>query len=312
MLSTNVRYAKTGDSLKVLNERLYNMLNKNLRNKTYLVTGGCGFIGSHMTDRLLSLGHTVIVIDNILSGKIENLNKRAVFIRGDITNYDDIDKILKEHVIDGIFHFAAIARTPWCIEDPILAYKTNVMGTLHILEAARKYNIKRVVLSSSNVVYAFMTPYRTSKEAVEDLGSAYHAMYNMSVISLRYSNVYGPRQSEEGPSPNVFAALRKSKKDNGFLTITGDGTQSRNYTHVSDIVTGNILAMNNTYCGIVDLCTGISIPLNDAAKYFDCEIKYVEERAGDIKHIVQSPEEAFNILGWSAKVSLESGIKDVL
>ena len=312
MISVSYKYSKTGVALSALNLRLYNMLNNNFRGKTYLVTGGCGFIGSHMTDKLISMGHNVIIIDNMLSGNIDNLNPKATLIKGDICNFDDVNNMLKDNRVDGIFHFAALARTPWCIDDPILAYKTNVIGTLYILEAARQNNIQRVVLSTSNVVYAFMTPYRTSKEAVEDLGNTYHAMYNMSVISLRYSNVYGSRQSEQGPSPNVFAALRKSKKDNGFLTITGDGTQSRNYTHVSDIVNGNLLAMNNTYCGVIDLCTGISIPLNEAAAYFECPIKYIDERPGDIKHIIQSPEKAFSILGWNAKVSLDVGIKDVL
>jgi UDP-glucose 4-epimerase len=137
-------------------------------------------------------------------------------------------------------------------------------------------------------------------------------MYNMSVIALRYSNVYGKRQSETGPSPNVFAALRKSKKESGKLVITGDGTQTRNYTHVSDIVCGNLLSMFNDYCGVIDLCTGKSIPLNYAAKFFDCPIEYIDERPGDVKHIIQSPDEAYNILGWKALTELEDGIIDVL
>ena len=186
------------------------------------------------------------------------------------------------------------------------------MGTLNVLEVARIKQVKRVVLSSSNVVYAFMTPYRASKEALEGLATTYNKMYNMSVVALRYSNVYGKRQSETGPSPNVFAALRKSKKELGKLILTGDGTQTRNYTHVSDIVAGNLLAMFNDYCGTIDLCTGISVPLNEAAKYFNCPIEYVDERPGDIKHIIQSPDDAFRILEWRAFTSLENGIQDVL
>jgi nucleoside-diphosphate-sugar epimerase len=134
----------------------------------------------------------------------------------------------------------------------------------------------------------------------------------MSVIALRYSNVYGKRQSETGPSPNVFAALRKSKKDLGKLIITGDGTQTRNYTHVSDIVNGNLLAMFNDYSGVIDLCTGKSIPLNYAANFFECPIEYTDERPGDVKHIIQSPDEAYRILGWKALTELEDGIVDVL
>jgi len=313
MLSINSNKSTTGLLLKDINLPLFNLLNSRYTNKTFIVTGGCGFIGSHMVDKLISLKYNVIVLDNLSSGNIENLNKDAIFENVDITNYNTLTTVIdKYNTIDGIFHFAAIARTPWCIDDPILCYNTNVMGTINILEIARKKNIKRIVLSSSNVVYAFLTPYRTSKESLEGLALSYNKMYNMSVIALRYSNVYGKRQSETGPSPNVFAALRKSKKETNHIIITGDGTQTRNYTHVSDIVNGNLLSMFNTYCGIIDLCTGKSIPLNYAASFFNCPIQYIDERPGDIKHILQSPDDAYNILGWKSLIGLEEGIKDVL
>jgi len=313
LLSINTEKVNSGISLKNINLPLYDLLTLKYKNKTFIVTGGCGFIGSHMVDKLVSLGYKVIVLDNLLSGNIENLNKGAIFENVDITNFNLLEGVIEKYDnIDGIFHFAAIARTPWCIDDPLLCYNTNVMGTINILEIARKKNIKRTVLSSSNVVYAFLTPYRTSKEALEGLALSYNKMYNMSVIALRYSNVYGKRQSETGPSPNVFAALRKSKKELGKLIITGDGTQSRNYTHVSDIVNGNLLSMFNDYCGVIDLCTGKSIPLNYAANFFGCPIEYIDERPGDVKHIIQSPDEAYNILGWKALTQLEDGILDVL
>ena len=313
LLSINEEKTNSGIPLEKINAELYNLLYSKYKIKTFLVTGGCGFIGSHMVDKLISFGHKVIVVDNLLSGNIANLNKEAIFENVDITNFDLLKNTMNKYInIDGIFHFAAIARTPWCIDDPLLCYNTNVMGTINILEVARQANIKRVVLSSSNVVYAFLTPYRTSKEALEGLALSYNKMYNMSVIALRYSNVYGKRQSETGPSPNVFAALRKSKKDLGKLIITGDGTQTRNYTHVSDIVNGNLLAMFNDYSGVIDLCTGKSIPLNYAANFFECPIEYTDERPGDVKHIIQSPDEAYRILGWKALTELEDGIVDVL
>jgi UDP-glucose 4-epimerase len=313
ILDINNAKSISGVSLKDINLPLHNLLSAKYSNKTFIVTGGCGFIGSHMVDRLISLGYKVIVLDNLLSGNIENLNNNAILENVDITNYNLLQNVIDKYDnVDGIFHFAAIARTPWCIEDPLLCYNTNVIGTLNILEVGRKKNIKRIVLSSSNVVYAFLTPYRTSKEALEGLALSYNKMYNMSVIALRYSNVYGKRQSETGPSPNVFAALRKSKKELGKLIITGDGTQTRNYTHVSDIVNGNLLSMFNDYCGIIDLCTGKSIPLNYAAQFFDCPIEYINERPGDVKHIIQSPEGAYNVLGWKALTELEDGIRDVL
>lgn len=276
----------------------------------YLVFGGAGFIGSHMTDYLISEGHEVTVVDNLLSGYRENINPKAHFINADIRDLDAIEPLVKGQ--DGVFNYAAIARTPWCIDDPVLCHETNVTGTLNILEACRRQRVKRVMLSSSNVVYAFETPYRASKLMDELYAEVYNKMYGQSVICLRYSNVYGPRQSEEGPSPNVFAALRKSKKQNGKLIITGDGEQSRDYTHVSDIVRGGLKAMQSDYQGVVDLCTGRNVSLNLVAKFFDCPIEYIDERPGDIKHIIQDPKPAKEILGWEAKTRLEDGIKDVL
>jgi UDP-glucose 4-epimerase len=312
ILEINNQKVESGLQLININNKLYNYLYNKYKNKTFIVTGGCGFIGSHMVDKLISLNYKVIVIDNLLSGNIDNLNNNAIFENVDITNYTLLETTINKYDVDGIFHFAAIERTQYCIENPILCYNINVIGTLNILEIVRKKNIKRVVLSSSNVVYAAFTPYRTSKEALEGLGQSYNKMYNMSIITLRYSNVYGKRQSEEGYSPNVFASLRKSKKELGKLLITGDGTQTRNYTHVNDIVSGNLLAMFNDYCGIIDLCTGKSIELNYAAKFFECPIEYIDERPGDIKHINQSPDKSFNILGWKSSIELEDGIKDVL
>lgn len=276
----------------------------------YLVTGGAGFIGSHLVDKLISENHTVVILDNLLSGSEQNINKKAKFHHCDIRKLENIVSHFVD--IDGVFHLAAIARTPWCIEDPVLAYETNVLGTLNVLEAARLNGVKRVVLTSSNVVYAFWTPYRSSKEALEALGKVYVDMYGLSVISLRNSNVYGSRQSELGPSPNVFSALRKCKKEHGYVVVTGDGTQSRDFTHVSDIVNGHIMAMNSGAVsdGVFDLCTGVNVSLNEVAKYFECEIQYTKERDGDVKHIVQDPLPALNQLGWKATVTLEEGMKD--
>jgi UDP-glucose 4-epimerase len=276
----------------------------------YLVTGGAGFIGSHLVDTLINEGHDVYIIDNLLSGFEKNINKNAIFYNADIRKLSNINNYFNN--MDGVFHLAAIARTPWCINNPILAYETNVMGTLNVLEACRQHNVKRVVMTSSNVVYAFNTPYKSSKEALETLAKVYTDMYGLSIICLRNSNVYGSRQSELGPSPNVFSALRKCKKENGYVEITGDGTQSRDFTHVNDIVNGHILSMKTNVIGVFDLCTGINISLNDIAKYFNCEIRYIKEREGDIKHIYQDPEPAFNNLGWKSLIELKDGIYDFL
>lgn len=277
----------------------------------YLVTGAAGFIGSHMVDRLIADGHEVVAFDSLLTGDQGNVNPNAQFLLGDVRSIDQLCAAAKD--VDGIFHFAAIARTPWTIEDPILAMETNVMGTTNVLEAARRLKIKRVVLSSSCVVYAAETPYKASKMAGELIATAYTEMFGMSILSFRYSNVYGPRQSEEGPSPNVFAALRKTKRETGGkVHITGDGEQTRAYTHVSDIVEGNWLAMNSDAIGVLDLTTGVYTSMNEVAKLFNAEIVYIPERKGDVKHIKQDSTSAKRILGWEAKVKIEDGIKDVL
>lgn len=276
----------------------------------YIVTGGAGFIGSHLVDALVRDGHSVVVIDSLLSGNKKHINAGATLVNCDIRKYEDI--LPHFAGVDGVFHLAAIARTPWCIENPILAYETNVMGTLHVLEASRVHGVKRVVLTSSNVVHAFMTPYRSSKQALEDLGDVYVKMYGMSVVALRNSNVYGTRQSELGPSPNVFSALRKSKRENGHLIITGDGEQTRDFTHVSDIVSAHQVAMGSSVVGVFDLCTGVRHSLNKIASFFECPVHYISDRPGDVKDIAQDPTPARESLGWSASISLEDGIKDFL
>ena len=284
----------------------------------YIVTGGAGFIGSHLTDHLIELGHDVWVVDNFLSGYPDQVNKKATLLNLDMTEFRALDFHLNVVKPDGIFHMGAIARTPWCIEDPLLAGKTNVMGTLNVLEVARKRGIKRCVLSSSNVVYAAQTPYRTTKEMGEMWGRVYNELYGVSNISLRYSNVYGTRQSEHGPSPNVFASLRKTLREKGYLEITGDGSQTRHYTHVKDIARGLVLAMNSDYAGpAIDLCHNMPWSMNEVAGMFGCSvkdgtIKYLPPRLGDVEHIHQSDRRAKNILGWEAEIDLPVGIKDCL
>lgn len=275
----------------------------------YLVTGGKGFIGSHLVDYLVDNNHKIKVLDNGLSG--DNENPKAEYIKVDIRRFGEIEKYFAG--VDAVFHFAAIARTPWCIDDPILCYETNVLGSTNVLEAARKNGVKRVVLSSSNIVYAAETPYKQSKLAMEAIAAVYASLYGLSNVCLRYSNVYGKRQREDGPSPNVFAAFRKSFRENGHVKITGDGEQSRDFTHVSDIARANFLASQSDYSGNIDLCTGRNVSMNYVVKeLFKAPVEYIEERKGDIKHIIQNPERAEKILGWKAQVKLEDGIKDVL
>lgn len=275
-----------------------------------LITGVAGFLGSHLADELINQGYEVVGIDNLLTGNKDNINSRVQFHQKNISVFGQINSCFEG--VDIVFHCAAIARTPWTIEDPLLCNDVNVTGTLNVLEASRRNNVKRVVLSSSCIVYAAPTPYKVSKETLEAYGQLYNECYGLSVIALRYSNLYGTRQSEEGISPNVFASLRKSKKETGKIFLTGDGEQTRDYMHVSDCVKGNILASQSKFCGSIDLCTGIQTSLNEVAKYFDCPIEYVPDRPGDVKQIIQNPRFAKDILNFKSTTKLEDYIREVL
>lgn len=291
-----------------------------------IVTGAAGFLGSHIVDRLLADGHEVGGIDNLLTGSMENMaqnmdNPRYRFIEADITDKAFLEKLAAEVMpeADAIIHTAAIARTPWTIEDPALSHEVNATGTLNLLELVRKEELRRksptpirFVHSSSCIVTAPFTPYYVSKQAAEEYVRLYPELYGTSSIALRYQNLYGKRQSEKPPHPNVFAALRMSKREHGKLSITGDGSQTRDYTHVSDAVEANILALHSNVTGAFDVCKGEAVSLNDAAAYFDCPIEYVPERKGDIKHLIGDPEPLFKAIGFKAKVSLKDGIADVL
>lgn len=270
-----------------------------------LVTGGRGFIGGHLVDALVERGDEVIVLDNGSSG--DNSNDLAAYFPDDLTA-----PFLPVWVpeVDCIFHTAAIGRTPAAIADPVKCWDTNLMASVRLLEAARRAEVPRVVLSSSNIVYAAETPYKQSKLAMEGAARVYHDLYGLSTICLRYANTYGPRQREDGIGPNIFASFRKSLREKGCIEVTGDGEQSRQFIHVSDVVKANLLAAESKATGEYDITTGRSHSLNQIAKILDREVVYTEEREGDVRHIPQSPDRAAQVLGFSAQVPLEKGIWD--
>lgn len=260
------------------------------------VTGSAGFIGSHLVDYLIKQGYEVIGIDNLIRGKREYINPKSEFIKADIRS-QSIDRYLKG--VDWIFHLAAIATTPWAMRDPILTNDINVNGTLNLLMAAKKAKIKRFVYSSSNVVYSEQTPYWVSKKAGENYTRVFNLLYGLSTISLRYSNVYGSLRANE---ENCIMALRKSWLGKGYVVVTGDGKQSRDFSHVSDIARANLLAAESQVCGEFDICTGVNTTLNEVAAIFKCPVKYVPDRSGDAKHIIQDPKPAWKKLGYKYSI----------
>lgn len=271
-----------------------------------LVTGGCGFIGGHLVQRLYEDGHTVTVVDTnasrfsclpVASRRCYNLDiARMQAIPGDKP--------------DVVFHLAAVSRTVPAMADPCACIRTNVLGTCRVLEAARKADVPRVVVSSSNVVLAGATAYRDSKKAVEDLCETYVKLYGQSVIALRYSNVYGPGIPRGDDA--VFAKLRDDYAAHGHATVTGNGEQTRDFTHVHDIVRGNILAWQHPeVTGVVDLCTGVQTSINAACGMLDIPVQYTEERPGDVKQMYQNPAVAENLLEWRAAIEISEGLKDI-
>lgn len=296
-----------------------------------LVTGGAGFIGSHIVDRLLQDGHEVIVIDDFSAGNIRNLpvnNKRLEVVEGDIRSYDLLNKIMLG--VDWVFHKAAVASVPKTIHDPVGSSAVNYTGTLNILEAARQNSVKRVVFASSAALYGdeptlpkveTMLPVALSPYAVDKLASEYACMmyqklYGLETVALRYFNVYGPRQDPSSPYSGVISIFIDCLKANENPTIYGDGEQTRDFVYVADVVEANMNAITKESAAgeVFNIATGECVTLNNLLKTL-CGISgrdycpnYKDVREGDIKDSYASIYKAENLIGFSSMVKLKSGL----
>lgn len=276
-----------------------------------LVTGGAGFIGGHIARRLLKSGHQVSVLENFSHTSVSRFPQGAKCITANVEAWGTYQ--LEQ--FDVIFHCAAISRTPPAVADPATCMRVNVMGTFHILDAcrarlAKSLHVPKIIISSSNVVLAGETVYKVSKQACEGLALTYHDLYRVPCVALRYSNVYGSGLMKGDVA--VFSSLRDSATNDGVIRITGDGEQSRDFTHVDDIVWANILAWQSDYYGpALDICTGENTSMNTIAPWFECPVKYIGDRLGDAKHIVQDPRDAERAIGFKANISLRQGFKDI-
>lgn len=273
-----------------------------------LITGVAGFIGSHLADYLIEQGHEVCGVDNFFTGDISNVNERVKFYKVDITNREALELVFEIEKPDWVFHEAANPRTFLSVDDPFLNHDINITGTLNVLLASKEADVKKVIFASSCILYSPNTPYYVSKLSGEEYMRVFHTLYGLKTISLRYSNVYGSlRQSEKGSSINAMASLHKSKRDTGRIWITGDGTQTRDWTHVTDIARANLLAAQSNETGVFDICTGIQTSMNLIANYFGCPIDYVPDQVGDAKHLStsQDPKPAFEKLGYKYEIPLD-------
>ena len=294
----------------------------------YIVTGGAGFIGSHITDQLIERGDDVVVLDNFLTGKRERINPKATITEEDIRNFDKLAPIFKGAA--GIFHTAAQPRMQYSIAQPQLTNDINITGTLNVLLAARDAGVKRVVYSASSSAYGSRNPMPLKEDMPPDpiipyaiqkrVGEQYCQMasrfYGVETVSLRYFNVYGPRQTttKDGPYATVIGIFLEQRK-NGFpMTIVPDGTQRRDFTHVTDIAQANLLSMQSDKVGkgeIINVGTGKNYSVLEVADLIGGDREFCEPRQGEVKETLADITKAGKLLDWEPKSSFEEGIGEL-
>ena len=292
-----------------------------------IVTGGAGFIGSHLTDALIEQGHQVLVIDNLSTGKREYLNPQAKFFELDLLDFEKIKPIFQG--ADFVFHEAALPRVPFSVQNPKKTHEINVDGTLNVLIASRDAQVKKVVYASSSSVYGNpaslpcketlpaspVSPYALQKHIGELYCKVFYEIYGLPTVSLRYFNVFGPRQPEEGAYTPVIGLFIAQKAKGLPLTITEDGEQTRDWTYVSDVVRANILAMESARTGrgeVINIGRGENHTVNKVAELIGGKTVYIPPRPGDVRHTLADISLAQELLGWRPEVSLEQGIKTLL
>lgn len=248
--------------------------------KHYVVTGGAGFIGSHIAESLVARGDRVRVLDNLSTGKRENLPEKAEFFEGDITDLEGIRPAFAK--VDGVFHCAALPRVQVSIERPLETHHANITGTLNVLLAARDAGVRRLVYSASSSAYGDTdhlpepetlparpkSPYGLQKYVGEHYARLFAELYKLETVSLRYFNVYGPRMADKGAYVTVISVFLRQRKAGQPLTITGDGTQTRDFTHVRDVVDANLRVIDSprTWRGeVINIGAGANRSVNEVA-----------------------------------------------
>lgn len=295
-----------------------------------LVTGGCGFIGSHIVDKLVSLGHSVRVIDDKSAESNEEfyINEGAQYHHASITKYDEIVDLFTN--ADNVFHLAAESRIGPCIDKPQNACLTNIMGTCNVLQASREKNVKKFIYSGTSSAYGLantsplkedmprdcLNPYSVTKTAAEDLVRMYFTLWGLKTISFRYFNVYGERQPKSGQYAPVIGIFLRQLKDGEALSIVGDGSQSRDFVHVQDVVNANILAMETeneeSFGEVFNIGSGSNISVLDIAKLISENYKFLPPRLGEAQHTLADISKAKEILKFEPNGNVVDWIKKEL
>lgn len=297
-----------------------------------LLTGGAGFIGSHIVDLYLEEGFDVVVVDNLSSGKIENVSKKAKFYKADIRNRDRMEEIFKKERPHIVNHHAAQINVRHSVENPVYDAEVNIIGSLNLLILSTKYEIKRFIFASSGgAIYGEqekfpadenhplnpVSPYGVGKLAFEKYLNIYHKIYGIEYLSLRYSNVYGPRQDPYGEAGVVAIFCEKLIK-NQTPVINGTGTQTRDFVYVADVAKANLLAVNKSVVGELNISTGIETSVNQLfvlLKEFtkaDVNEFHGPPKLGEQMRSVLDNSKASQLLGWKPETELLNGLKKTI
>lgn len=294
-----------------------------------LVTGGAGFIGSNLVDRLLELGHDVVCVDNEASNANDKYywNHRCSNHKIDICDYEGIFPLFKD--VDYVFHLAAEARIQPTIKDPVKAVKTNMLGTAHVLQCSREHGVKRLMFSSTSSAYGRngapntesqlddpLNPYSVSKVGGEKLCSMYTSLFGLKTIVFRYFNIYGSREPHKGQYAPVIGIFQRQRANNEPLTIVGDGLQRRDFTNVSDVVAANILAATKEideelFGTVFNIGTGVNHSVLEVAKLMSQNYTFIPDRPGEMRETLADNSKAGEVLGWKPQVRLEDYIASI-
>ena len=286
-----------------------------------LVTGGAGFIGSHVVGKLLHNNHEVVVIDNESAESNEAFNWYDDHADNHVVDIRDFDSC--RPLFDGVeyvFHLAARSRIQLAMQNPRECLETNYLGTYNMLECARQVGARRFINSSTSSSYGLLNDppleetmqtdclnhYSASKVGAETLCHMYYRLYKLRTITLRYFNVYGPRQPLKGQYAPVIGLFEEQAKRGEPLTIVGDGEQRRDYTHVYDVAQANINAMMTNFSGVtINIGTGTNYSVNEVASFISDDTVTIPERPGEARETLANIERANNMLDWVPKITLE-------
>ena len=302
---------------------------------TCLVTGGAGFIGSHIVEALIKRGDTVRVLDDLSTGNVDNLSavrEQIDFIEGSVTDETTVQRAVAG--TNFIFHLAAMVSVPVSMEQPVLAEQTNALGTLNVLQAAKNNGTQRVVLSSTAAIYGDeptlpklenMLPHPKSPYAISKLAGEYYCQlfnqaFGVETVALRYFNAFGPRQDPSSPYSGVISIFLDKLQQGVAPTIFGDGGQTRDFVFVTDVAQANLLASQVPQAAgqVFNIGTGMQVSLNQLFDTladilaFNKKPAYQPTRSGDIRYSVADATKAREVLGWLPQVTFEDGLRQLV